>query len=115
MKSLMIDAQIRPCYASLNNNVSTRLLKLQINTWPQGTPDFVSHRILNEYIRDTSQKAGVHRKTKYNTKVERIEKAGTKWGVRTSTLSSNCKVSEQLWVTLSPMIYLRTTEQTQVV
>lgn len=39
----------------------------------------------------------MHRKTKYNTKVERIEKAGTKWGVRTSTLSSNCKVSEQLW------------------
>lgn len=99
--NLMIDQQIRPCYDGLKNNVSTRLMKTTLNPWPPDTVDFVNHRVLSEYIRDTSIKARVDEKTLYNIKVEKIEKNGSKWDMRTSMLTADNKVSEQLWVNLS--------------
>ncbi|KAF6232137.1 hypothetical protein HO173_009731 [Letharia columbiana] len=76
-----------PCYEGLTNNVSTRLMKLKINSWPPGTADFVNHRVLNEYIQDTSYKTGVHLTTKYNTRVEKVFKSGQDWKMQTSTLT----------------------------
>lgn len=76
-----------PCYEGLSNNVSTRLMKLKINSWPPGTEDYVNHRVLNDYIQDTSQKTGVHSKTLYNTRVETIFKSGRLWKVQTSSLT----------------------------
>ena len=79
----------RPCYQGLSNNVSTRLMKLKINSWPTDTADFVNHRVLNEYIQDTSRKTGVHSATQYNTRVEKVSKSGKLWRVQTSTLVKN--------------------------
>ena len=62
-------------------------MKLKINSWPIGTEDFVNHRVLNEYIQDTSRKSGVHAKTVYNTRVEKIFKSRSLWQVQTSTLT----------------------------
>ena len=78
----------RPCYEGLSNNVSTRLMKLRINPWPDGTADFVNHRVLNEYIQDTSHKSGVHSRTIYDTRVEKVSKRGhgQAWKVQTTTL-----------------------------
>ena len=84
---LIIWEAYRPCYEGLTNNVSTRLMKLKINSWPPGTADFVNHRVLNEYIQDTSYKTGVHLKTKYNTRVEKVFKSGQDWKMQTSTLT----------------------------
>ena len=76
----------RPCYRGLKNNVSTRMMKLKLNSWPDGTEDFVNHRILNEYIQDTSRRTGVHSRTQYDTRVEKVFKSGKVWKVQTSTL-----------------------------
>lgn len=64
-------------------------MKLKINSWPAGTADFVNHRVLNEYIQNTSQKTGVHSKTVYRTRVEKVFKSGEVWKVQTSTLMEN--------------------------
>lgn len=76
-------------------------MKLKINSWPDGTPDFVNHRVLNAYIQDTSRKTGVHERTLYGTRVEDISKRGSVWKVRASTLAQNSgttKTSERDWV-----------------
>ena len=61
-------------------------MKLRLNSWPNGTEDFVNHRILNEYIQDTSRRTGVHSRTQYDTRVENVSKDGEVWKVQTSTL-----------------------------
>ncbi len=61
-------------------------MKLKINEWPEGTEDYVNHRVLSEYIQDTARRSGVHERTLYDTRVEKVEKRGKGWGVRTSTL-----------------------------
>ncbi|KAL8793243.1 MAG: hypothetical protein Q9195_004179 [Heterodermia aff. obscurata] len=85
-----------PCYDGLTNNVSTRMLKLQLNSWPPGTVDYVNHRVINDYIRDTSEKVGVNERTLYNTKVEKIEKSGAKWRFKTTTLSHDRRGPKKL-------------------
>ncbi|CAF9921455.1 MAG: hypothetical protein ALECFALPRED_001807 [Alectoria fallacina] len=82
-----------PCYEGLTNNVPTRMMKLKINSWPAGTEDYVVHRVLNEYIQDTSRKTGVHLNTMYNTRVERIFKSGRLWKMRTSSSMRDQSVS----------------------
>ena len=73
----------------LSNNVSTRLMKLKLNSWPAGTADFVNHRVLNEYIQDTSRRTGVHSSTQYNTRVEKVSKCDKSWEVHTCTLTKD--------------------------
>lgn len=76
-------------------------MKLKINSWPAGTEDYVVHRVLNEYIQDTSRKTGVHLNTMYNTRVERIFKSGRLWKMRTSSSMRDQSVShwaERDWV-----------------
>ncbi len=76
---LIIREAYRPCYEGLSNNVSTRLMKLKINSWPVDTADFVNHRVLNEYIQDTSYKTGVHSKQRIRLESRRsfrVNKSG---------------------------------------
>ena len=88
MALIMCEA-CRPCYKGLTNNVSTRLMKMKLNSWPAGTEDYVNHRVLNEYIQDTCFKTGVHSRTYYDTRVEKVLKSGKGWKVHTSTLTKN--------------------------
>ena len=62
------------------------MMKLKLNAWPNGTEDHVNHRILSEYIQDTSRRTGVHSRTHYNTRVEKVFKSGKIWKVQTSSL-----------------------------
>ncbi|KAL4780013.1 major facilitator superfamily domain-containing protein [Aspergillus varians] len=75
-----------PCYVGLKNNVSTPLMRVKLNAWPEGTPDFVSHSVMKEYIQDTSQKTGVHDITIYGARVKNITKQGSEWEVTWSRL-----------------------------
>ncbi|OJJ44153.1 hypothetical protein ASPZODRAFT_145266 [Penicilliopsis zonata CBS 506.65] len=75
-----------PCYEGLSNNVSTPLMRVKLNAWPEGTPDFVSHKIMKEYIQDTSRKTGVEQVTIYGACVSRIQKNTSGWEVTWSTL-----------------------------
>lgn len=61
-------------------------MNLKINSWPPDTADYVNHRVLNDYIQDTSLKTGVYSCTIYNTRVEKVFKSGQIWKVQTSTL-----------------------------
>ena len=66
--------------------MSTPLLETTLQRFPPGTPDFVTHAVLKDYIHDISSGAGVHNVTRYNTSVDHLSKSGSKWNVETSTL-----------------------------
>ncbi|KXG52892.1 Dimethylaniline monooxygenase, N-oxide-forming [Penicillium griseofulvum] len=87
-RKILLHAPPGPCYESLTNNVSTPLLQTTLNAWPEGTPHFVKHHVLKEYIQDTSTKAGVDDITKYGARVTRVYKDGPTWTVHWSTLSN---------------------------
>ena len=76
-------------------------MRVTLNAWPDKTPDFVSHRVMNEYIIDTSQKSGVHDATVFGAKVTNIEKLNEnpKWQVSWTELeddeSGNVKEQEK--------------------
>ncbi|PWY81657.1 pantothenate transporter [Aspergillus sclerotioniger CBS 115572] len=78
-----------PCYDGLKNNVATSLMRVKLNAWPEGTPEFVSHTVMKEYIQDTSKKAGADSVTLYGARVNRLRKDEQKWHVTWSTLTEN--------------------------
>ncbi|EHY57252.1 Flavin-containing monooxygenase ustF2 [Exophiala dermatitidis] len=78
-----------PCYAGLKNNVSTRLMRTSLQAWPEGTPDFVSQKTVEEYVQTIADAHGVSPVAQYNTRVEEVRKQGTEWYVRTTTLQKS--------------------------
>lgn len=85
----MVCCQHSPCYVSLKNNVFTRLLETSLNKFPDGTPDIVSHSVLQAYIQDTAEKSGAHNNTKYNTDVRNVRKSDGEWLVETVTINTD--------------------------
>jgi hypothetical protein len=63
------------------------MLETTLNQFPPGTPDFVTHDVLKDYIQDTAMKTGVHNITQYDTEVRSLSKSGSKWDIETVTLS----------------------------
>jgi ACS family pantothenate transporter-like MFS transporter len=61
-------------------------MRTKLNAWLPGTPDFVSHRILKDYIQDTARKTGVEGLTIYGAKVKELKKSGDQWALTYSTL-----------------------------
>ncbi|KAE8316432.1 cytochrome P450 [Aspergillus transmontanensis] len=78
-----------PCYKNLTTNVSTPLMRIKLRTWPENTPDFVHHSVVNEYIRDIALSTGVDERTIYGARVEHVYKNGGKWHVNWSVLDDN--------------------------
>ena len=74
-------------------------MKVSLLSWPPDTPDFVNHRVLNTYIQEISRKTGVHEKTVYGTRVEKIEKREKEglWRVKTSCLRRSKDEGGDLW------------------
>ncbi|KAF2015865.1 pantothenate transporter [Aaosphaeria arxii CBS 175.79] len=85
----LIHAPPGPCYVGLKNNVETRLLQTTLNPFPVGTPDFVTHNVLLDYIQDTALVSGVHDITKYGTEVQHLRKEGDEWLLTATTLQAN--------------------------
>ncbi|KFY03890.1 hypothetical protein O988_01151 [Pseudogymnoascus sp. VKM F-3808] len=75
-----------PAYQGLTNNIPTYLLELKESPWKENTEDYVNHRLVLEYIRSFARNNDVEKVVKYNTRVERVEKQGSKWVLSTSTL-----------------------------
>ena len=69
--------------------MSTRLLETTLHRFPVGTEDYVTHKVLADYIRDTSISTGVHDVTQYDTNVRNVWKSGETWSVETATLQTN--------------------------
>lgn len=80
-----------PCYAGLKNNVSTRLMRTSLLAWPEGTPDFVTQKTVEEYVQTIADVHGVSAIAQYNTRVEEVRKRDTEgqWLVRTTTLQKS--------------------------
>ncbi|CZR66970.1 related to FAD dependent oxidoreductase [Phialocephala subalpina] len=75
-----------PAYPGLTNNVSTKCQSLKDFPWPEGTPDYVNVLVKQKYIQGYAERFGVVPLIQFNTRVERIQKVGEKWRVRTTTL-----------------------------
>lgn len=76
-----------PAYSGLTNNISTKLQELKDFPWPEGTPDYVNVRVKQNYIQSYSKAFGVGEFTRYNTRVEKLEKEGDTWKVQSTTLT----------------------------
>ncbi|QIW98661.1 hypothetical protein AMS68_004179 [Peltaster fructicola] len=72
------------CYEKLNNNVPLTLMKNSLADWPEGVPEFVNQRILEEYVQRIAHEHGVHERTQYGVRVENVRKLGKSWEVRTT-------------------------------
>ncbi|THC96261.1 hypothetical protein EYZ11_004254 [Aspergillus tanneri] len=90
-KAFLEHAPPGPCYDGLRNNVPTPLIRTKLNAWPEGTPDFVSHTVIQAYIQDTAEKSGVHDATLYGARVKDVSKDGETWYVTWSTLREDDK------------------------
>ncbi|KUI61323.1 Thiol-specific monooxygenase [Cytospora mali] len=75
-----------PCYEGLMNNVPTTMMRSSLLNWPEGTPEHVTHHVIETYVQSLSRETGAHDVTLYNTRVEEAVKEGDKWIVRTKTL-----------------------------
>jgi hypothetical protein len=62
------------------------LQELKGYPWPVGTEDFVNVRVKGEYIQKYSKRFNVEPLIRYHTRVEKLEKLGYKWELRSSTL-----------------------------
>ncbi|KAI1609154.1 dimethylaniline monooxygenase (N-oxide forming) [Exophiala viscosa] len=85
-----------PCYSGLKNNVSTRLMRTSLQSWPTGTEDFVTQKVLEEYIQALAEDHGVSSITQYHTRVEEVRKSGFEWLVRTTSLEKTALGSHLL-------------------
>jgi cation diffusion facilitator CzcD-associated flavoprotein CzcO len=101
----------------LKNNVSTRLLETTLNRFPAGTQDYVTHKVLGDYIKDTAISTGVHKVTQYNTNVKNVSKSGETWTVETATLQTDTagavelKTSSQVSIILTAFAIILTPDQ----
>jgi hypothetical protein len=70
------------------------LLRTKLNAWPEGTPHYVNHSVLKEYIQDTSNKAGVDDVTIYGALVTEVYKQGHEWHVHWTTLHEDSETGK---------------------
>ncbi|KAL5355533.1 hypothetical protein BJX96DRAFT_170761 [Aspergillus floccosus] len=84
-----------PAYNSLKNNVPTRLMRVKLGAWPEGTPEFVSHTVMKEYIQTISQSTGVEDATVYGARVTDVYKKGDSWKVHWTVLQDRSGVVEK--------------------
>jgi hypothetical protein len=82
------------------------LLETTLNRFPPGTQDYVTHKILGDYIQDTSILTGVHEVTQYNTNVKSVSKSGEKWTVEIATLQTDTTGAVELKTTSHVSIVL---------
>jgi hypothetical protein len=54
-------------------------MKTTLAEWPDGTPDYVNHSVLKDYIQTIASTTGVDQITRYDTRVTKLEKSGGKW------------------------------------
>ena len=59
---------------------------MTLNSWPEGTEDYVGHTVIKEYIQDTARRTGIEAVIQYSTRVDGVEKLEGKWRVKTTTL-----------------------------
>ncbi|MCJ1358550.1 MAG: hypothetical protein MMC33_008550 [Icmadophila ericetorum] len=82
----LLHAPPGPAYEGLRNNISTHEMELKNQSWPPGTEEFTSHRVIKLYLQDIADRSGAD-EFLYNTKVEFLWKEEGRWRVRSKTLT----------------------------
>ena len=79
------------CYYGLRNNVETCLMQSSLARWPEGTPNFVSQNMMDEYIQRVSKDHGVDAVTHYGIRVDKavFDEVKEEWQVRTARIESS--------------------------
>lgn len=101
--ALLAHAPPGPCYEGLMNNVPTTMMRTTLLNWPEGTPEHVTHKEIEQYVQDLARNTGAHDVTLYDTLVEEAVKQPDtgKWHVRTKTLlkssGEDVKFEEKEW------------------
>lgn len=70
------------------------MLRTKLNAWPDGTPRYVNHRVIKDYIQDTSKKAGVDDVTNFGSLVTRVHKDVGKWHLHWTLLHEDTESSD---------------------
>ncbi|MCJ1308192.1 hypothetical protein MMC25_001844 [Agyrium rufum] len=83
----LLHAPPGPCYEGLSNNVSTPLLAVKKHPWKPGTPDFVGHRVILEYIQGIASSKSLLDAIQFRTRVDLVTKKSGIWTVKTSALT----------------------------
>lgn len=95
----------RPCYEGLVTNMPIAMSQFKNQAWAHGTPDFVNHRLVREYIQAAAQRSGPQTSYLYSTRVERIWKRESKWQLQSTALTraanGNLKKSRRIRVRMS--------------
>ena len=73
--------QYRPCYENVMNNIASPLVEISNHAWPVGTPNFINHGVISQYIIDAARVSGLDQHTRFDTRVEQIWKENGKWKV----------------------------------
>ncbi|KAH8668728.1 hypothetical protein BX600DRAFT_435250 [Xylariales sp. PMI_506] len=84
----LLHAPPGPCYKGLRNNVPTSLMRSTLLSYPEGTPDFVTHDVLEAYIQSLAAHTGAQERVQLDTAVDTVFKnpETAKWIVTTRTL-----------------------------
>lgn len=77
----------RPCYEGLVTNVPTAMSEFKNQAWEPGTPNFVSHRLVKDYIQAAARRSGPQTSYLFSTRVERIWKRESKWQIQSTALT----------------------------
>lgn len=67
------------CYYDLTNNTSTPCLGSSDFPWPEGTPYFVSHSVVQNYYQNYVTHFGLDEHMHLNTALDALVKRGNKW------------------------------------
>lgn len=92
----------RPCYEGLVTNVPIAMSEFKNQPWEHGTPDFVNHQLVKNYIQAAAPRSGPQTSYLYITRVERMWRRESKWQVQSTALeraaNGNVKKSRRVRV-----------------
>ncbi|CAD6445792.1 6fdc982d-a0c6-4e74-9eea-af9f47ff6dff [Sclerotinia trifoliorum] len=86
-KLILKHAPPGPAYFGLTTNISTKLQEMKGHPWKEGTGDFVNVKVVGDYLKDYARRFHLEQALRYNTKIEAIEKVGSKWVVKSKLLN----------------------------
>lgn len=100
-----------PAYDGLTTNVPTDLQEFKGYPWPEGNDQFVNVRVCGEYLQSFSRKFGVEEVTRFNSRVENVEKKNGKWIVQSTTLITEGPDRGHITSNVEVSMYLLTVSQ----
>jgi MFS transporter, ACS family, pantothenate transporter len=69
-------------------------MRTTLSAWPDGTADYVNHRVMKEYIQEVAKKTRVDEIVVYGARVTRLDRDGSGWLVHWSILVEDEQVDK---------------------